>query len=105
VAEVFSPSSRYAALPTATLTVTGGDGKAHEVTYVRRRLLPRLADLTVLSRHTVQPGERLDHLAARYLGDPAEFWRLCEATEALRPADLEEPGTALLVTMPLRPGG
>jgi hypothetical protein len=102
---MFSPSSRYAGLPTATLTVTGADGRPQDVTYVRRRLLPRLADLTVLSNHTVQPGERLDHLAARYLGDPTEFWRLCEATEELRPADLEEPGTTLPVTMPLRPGG
>jgi hypothetical protein len=102
---MFSASSRYAGLPTATLTVTGADGKPQDVTYVRRRLLPRLADLTVLSHHTVQPGERLDHLAARYLGDPAQFWRLCQATDVLRPADLEEPGTTLPVTMPLRPGG
>ena len=102
---MFSASSRYAGLPTATLSVVGADGKPQDVSYVRRRLLPRLADLTVLSHHTVQPGERLDHLAARYLGDPAQFWRLCQATDALAPADLEEPGTTLPVTMPLRPGG
>ena len=101
---MFSASSRYAGLPTSTLTVTGADGKPQEVTYVRRRLLPRLADLTVLSHHTVEPGERLDHLAARYVGDPAQFWRLCEATEVLRPAELEQPGTTIPVSMPLRPG-
>jgi hypothetical protein len=102
---VFSPTSRYAGLPTATTVVTGADGRPREVTYVRRRLLPRLADMTVLSHHTVQPGERLDHLAARYAGDPAQFWRLCEATDTLRPADLEAPGTRLPIATPVRPGG
>ncbi|MFC5175310.1 LysM domain-containing protein [Nocardioides taihuensis] len=102
---MFAPSSRYAGLPTATTVVTGADGEAREVTYVRRRLLPRLADLTVLSHHTVQPGERLDHLAARYAGDPTQFWRLCDATEVLRPADLEVPGTRLPIAAPVRQGG
>ena len=102
---MFSSTSRYAGLPTATLSVVGPDGRPAEVTYVRRRLLPRLADLTVLTHHTMQPGERLDHVAARYVGDPAQFWRLCDAADALAPADLEEAGTRLPVTMPLKPGG
>jgi len=102
---VFSATSRYAGLPTSTTVVTGADGAPREVTYVRRRLLPRLADLTVLSHHTVQPGERLDHLAARYAGDPAQFWRLCEATDALRPAGLELPGTRLPIAAPVRQAG
>jgi hypothetical protein len=102
---VFSATSRYAGLPTTTTVVTGADGSPREVTYVRRRLLPRLADLTVLGHHTVQPGERLDHLAARYAGDPAQFWRLCEATDALRPADLEAPGTRLPIAAPVRQAG
>lgn len=102
---MFSPTSRYAGVPTSTLVVTGAGGKPQEVTYVRRRLLPRPSDLTVLSTHTVQPGERLDHLAARYVGDPAGFWRLCEATDVLCPAELEQPGTTIPVSMPLRPGG
>lgn len=102
---MFSSTSRYAGLPTETLSVVGPDGKPREVTYVRRRMLPRLADQTVLTHHTMQPGERLDHVAARYVGDPAQFWRICEATDALAPEELEEPGTRLPVTMPLRPGG
>jgi hypothetical protein len=102
---VFPPTSRYAGLPTSTTVVTDADGAPREVTYVRRRLLPRLADLTVLSHHTVQPGERLDHLAARYAGDPAQFWRLCDATVALRPAELEVPGTRLPIAAPVPQGG
>lgn len=102
---MFSPTSRYAGLPTTTTTVTGPDGAAREVTYVRRRLLPRPDEHTLLSEHTVAPGERLDHLAARYVGDPAQFWRICDATDAIQPAELEEPGTRLPISMPLKPGG
>ena len=27
-------------------------------------------------------GERLDNVAAQYLGDPTLFWRLCDANNA-----------------------
>lgn len=104
-AEVFAPTSRYAGLPTATTTVTGPDGSPREVTYVRRRLLPRPEDHTLLGEHTVAPGERLDHIAGRHLGDPGQFWRICDATDVIRPADLEEPGRRLPLAMPLKPGG
>jgi len=106
---VFSPGSRYAGLPTATLAVTMPDGSSREVTYVRRRLLPRPEDHTLLTEHTVRPGERLDHLAARYTGDPTQFWRICDATDVVRPEELEQPGRRLPIAMPLKtplnPGG
>ena len=102
---MFSPTSRYAGLPTATTTVTGADGSPREVTYVRRRLLPPPEDHTLLGEHTVQPGERLDHVAARHVGDPARYWLICDATDTLRPADLERPGRRLPLAMTLKPGG
>ncbi len=102
---MFASTSRYAGLPTATFTVMGPDGTTHEVTYVKRRLLPRLDDHTLLTEHTLAPGERLDHIAARYLGDPTQFWRLCDASGVIRPADLEHTGQRLPIAMPLRPGG
>lgn len=102
---MFAPTSRYAGLPTTTIAVTGPDGTPREVNYVRRRLLPRIDDHTLLSEHTVAPGERLDHIAARYLGDPTQFWRICDVTDVLRPAELETPGRRLPISMPLRPGG
>lgn len=105
MADVFSPTSRYADLPTSTITVTWPDGSRREITYVRRRLLPRPDDHTLLSEHTMMPGERLDHIAARYLGDPAQFWRICDATTAIRPAELEGQGQRLPISMPLKPGG
>lgn len=45
-------------------------------------------------RYTVRPGDRLDLVAARLLGDPHAYWRLADAN----PGDLaalEEPGREL----------
>ena len=46
-------------------------------------------------------GERLDHIAAKYLGDPEQFWRLCDANGAIRPNELLEPvGRRIRITLP-----
>lgn len=97
---MFSQTSRYAGLPTATSTSTAPDGTTRTVTYVRRRLLPRPGDHTLVTTHTVAAGERLDHLASRYLGDPAQFWRICDATDVLRPDELEVVGRRIPIAMP-----
>ena len=52
-----------------------------------------------MTQHIVAPGERLDILAARYLGDPTQFWRFCDAAGVLVPDELEEPGRILPITM------
>jgi hypothetical protein len=101
---MFSPTSRYVDVPTAIFTLTAPDGSQRTVTYVRRRLLPRPADHTLLTEHPVAPGERLDHIAGRYLGDPTQFWRICDGTDVLRPADLEQTGLRLPISMPLTSG-
>jgi hypothetical protein len=96
---MFSPTSRYVGVPTAIFTLTAPDGSQRTVTYLRRRLLPRPADHTVLTEHTVAPGERLDHLASRYLGDPTQFWRLCDANVVLKPEELEDIGRVIRIAM------
>jgi hypothetical protein len=102
---MFGPTSRYATLSTSTLTVTAPDGSQRTITYVRRRLLPQPGEHTLLGEHLVAAGERLDHIAARHLGDPTEFWRICDATDTLRPVDLEQPGRRLPLAMPPAAGG
>lgn len=98
---MFSSASRYAAIATTTRTVPTPDGAERTIAYVRRRILPRPADHMVLTEHTVAPGERLDHLAARYLADPEQFWRICDGAGVLDPAELEEVGRRVPITMPL----
>lgn len=102
---MFSATSRYAGLPTLTVTVPDPDGTPREVTFVRRRLLPRPDEHTLVTEHLVGPGERLDHVAARYFGDPTQFWRICDASDDLRPADLERTGRRIPIAMPMKPGG
>jgi hypothetical protein len=93
----FAPTSRYASIEKATYVRPDGT----PVVYLRRRFLPPGDRFTVLLEHTVKDGERLDNIAALYLGDPEQSWRLCDANDAMRPEELtEKPGTTLNITLP-----
>lgn len=94
---MFDPSSRYAALPAAAHTMPDG----RTVTYVTRRLLPDAASLPVLARAAPGPGERLDLFAARTLGNPLLFWRICDANDASDPATLLDGAPVLSIPMPV----
>jgi hypothetical protein len=55
----------------------------------------------LLQEHVVTQGERLDNITARYLDDPEQFWRICDANRALRPDELTETvGRRLRITLP-----
>jgi len=94
---MFEPTSRYAALETATLATMD----SRKVAYKRRRFLPRGKDLPVLVEVTVTQSERLDLITARTLGDPEQFWRVCDANDAMNPVELtSEIGRTLRVPVP-----
>ena len=43
----------------------------------------------------------MDQIAASELGDPLQFWRICDANGAMRPQDLTDtPGRLLRITLP-----
>lgn len=93
----FPPTSRYALTPTATLVRADGT----TVTYLKRRFVPTPENLALLQWHCVVQNERLDNIAAQYLGDPEQFWRLCDANRALRPQELTGTiGKPLRITLP-----
>ena len=93
----FPPTSRYHNLGLTTLTLA--DGTA--VPYLLRRFLPATEAFTVLREHTVVEGERPDHIAARALGDPEAFWRLCDANGVMHPDELtDEVGGVVRITLP-----
>jgi hypothetical protein len=93
----FPPSSRYHGIATATLVTPEGQC----LVYLRRRFIPLPEQFAVLQEHTVSDGDRLDNLAAQYLGDPEQFWRLCDANGALRPEELTDTvGRTLRITLP-----
>lgn len=93
----FPPTSRYALTPTTTFVRADGT----MVTYLKRRFVPAPENLALLQWHQVVQGERLDNIAAKYLSDPEQFWRLCDANRALRPQELTETiGRKLRITLP-----
>jgi hypothetical protein len=100
---VFAPNSRYLGIATAIMTTADG----RTIAYVRRRFVPQPANLAQLQQHTVGQVDRLDVIAAQYLGDPELFWRICDANGALRPEDLLLPvGRVLRICLPEGiPGG
>ncbi len=40
--------------------------------------------------HLMKQGHRIDHLSAQYMNDPAGFWRICDANDAMLPEALSE---------------
>ncbi len=40
--------------------------------------------------HLLKQGQRVDHLAAKYINNPAGFWRVCEANDVMLPESLSE---------------
>jgi hypothetical protein len=93
----FAPSSRYAGLEIAKIDL--GDGVINA--YVRRRFVPAPERLAAINEHVVIQGERLDHIAARFIGDPQLFWRVCDGNRAMRPDELTETaGRRLVITLP-----
>jgi hypothetical protein len=93
----FPPTSRYASTPLATLEQPDGT----TLVYVRRRFVPPPERFVELQTHTVVEKERLDHIAAAYLGDAEQFWRICDANRARRPRQLTaHVGRRLRITLP-----
>jgi hypothetical protein len=94
---LFTSTSRYFGMDTETLTAKDGT----TIIYLKRRFLPSTASFQLLQLHTVMQGERLDNIAAKFLGDPELFWRIADANGAMRPEDLlETVGRKLKITLP-----
>jgi hypothetical protein len=98
---VFDVASRYSTIEHTTITSLDPEGVLRTVTYVLRRFLPGTAGQTTLVEHLVAEGERLDNITARYLGDPTQYWRVCDANEVFRPNELTQtPGRTIDIAMP-----
>jgi len=93
---MFSETSRYANIETAELTTP--EGRA--IRYVRRRFLPQGETLPLLMEFTVTEGDRLDVIAAKTLSHPEQYWRICDANNAMNPAELVAgPGKRLNIPL------
>lgn len=91
---MFFRGSRYEGIAEAEWTTPAG----RIIRYKRRRFIPFSRGVFP---YLVVEGERLDLIAYRVFKDPEQFWRICDANEALRPEDLAAvPGRRLLIPVP-----
>jgi nucleoid-associated protein YgaU len=101
----FPTDSRY--YGSSVLQYNAPNGQV--IPYLARRIVPQpgAPGFATINRYTVRQGDRLDLIAAKYLGDPLMAWLLCDANGAMRPYDLvATPGTVLNITTPQGiPGG
>lgn len=102
---IFPTDSRY--YGSGILQYTAANGQT--IPYLARRIVPRpgAPNFATVAQHTVRQGDRLDLIAAKYLGDPLVFWIICDANGAIVPHDLiATPGLVLAITAPQGvPGG
>lgn len=99
----FEPTSRYHSKPlTSTVTVNG-----ETIIHSTRRFVPTSDNFSLLQYHFVEQGDRIDSLAYKYLADPQQFWKLCDANNIDNPSDLtKEVGSTIRITLPEGvPGG
>ncbi|HEX7780344.1 MAG TPA: hypothetical protein VF424_13950 [Vicinamibacterales bacterium] len=93
----FPPNSRYHGVTVERLNRP----EREPIPYLRRRFVPPPESFVVIQEHAVVYGDRLDSLAARYLGDPELWWRLADANGAMRPDELVETlGRPIVITLP-----
>lgn len=92
--------SRYHDLETAGYVFADG----RQVTYRRRRFLPDATAMPTLTHVVVAAGDRLDLITAAALGDPEQYWRVCDANGVLRPDVLESVGRRVRIPIPQMPG-
>jgi nucleoid-associated protein YgaU len=94
---LFPANSRYQSVEVAKLVMPDGT----ELVYLKRRFVPPPERLAPMADHVIVEGDRIDNIAARYLGDPEQYWRICDANRAMRPAELtEQIGRRLRITLP-----
>ena len=80
---MFDEKSRYAGV--ATYHVQDRRGRIVAVVST-----PPAAEETPLGVHLMGQGQRLDHLAKKYLDNEAGFWRICDLNDAMLPESLTE---------------
>jgi hypothetical protein len=96
-APAFAPDSRYHGLDTAQWTRADGE----QVVYARRRFIPQPDQFATQQEYRIQGGDRIDNLAAQFLGDAQQYWRLCDGNGTMRPDELTATvGRRLRITLP-----
>ena len=83
---MIEPASRYFNIGESVWITRDGE----RISYKLRRLPPEGSTMTIQTVVGVRPGDRLDLIADRTLGDAQLFWRIADANDAMNPFDLIE---------------
>jgi hypothetical protein len=99
---LFPPNSRYSGMDTNTYVSppTPEEPEGKNIIYLQRRFLPPADRFALLHEHIVTEGERVDNITATFLGDPEQYWRICDANNVMHPRECEEIGRRLRITLP-----
>jgi hypothetical protein len=91
-----NPNSRYYGNAVEQLTLANGT----VVAYLSRRIIPQASLYTQTQNYSVVTGDRVDNLAARFVGDPILFWMIADANTAFEPDDLTaEAGKPIVIPL------
>lgn len=89
-----NPNSRYYGAPIESTTLPDGT----PVNYLARRIIPQPDTYSSTKSYVIVDGDRLDNLAAKFLGDPTLYWMICDANGATDPDDLTaQVGATILI--------
>lgn len=92
---MFDQSSRYEKCENAKLQTK--DEKI--ISYKKRRFLPQSEKMQIQYTVSVVAKDRLDNISAKIISDPHQFWRICDANNAMHPKELvSTPGRILKIT-------
>lgn len=92
---MFQTNSRYIDIDNKSTQTE--DGKT--TLYKKRRFLPKASDMIFVQEISIAKGDRLDNIATRFIGDPEQFWRICDSNNILHPLELtNNPGRTIRVT-------
>jgi hypothetical protein len=80
---MFTENSRYK-------NATQYEAEDHRGRQVKVVATPAAPQQSVLGFHILKQGQRPDHLAARYINDPAGFWRIASINDAMLSETLSE---------------
>ncbi len=104
-AVTYPADSRYHGYSVQQFTAPDGE----VIPYLARRIVPQpgAPNYATINQYTVMQGDRLDQIAAKYLGDPLMAWLICDANGAITPCSLVATlGATLNITTPQGvPGG
>ncbi len=92
---VFDRGSRYVKPPLETYSAVDRRGR---VVQALPMINPPLE--TSIGSYVRKQGQRLDHLASSFLGDPHAFWRIAELNGAVLPDALTEAERLKIPALP-----